>query len=128
MEINHVAVWATDIEALKNFYVSYFGATASPCYHNHVKNFTSYFLKFPGGSTRLEIMNVPEIIDHEESGKFKGLCHIAISVGSKEKVDKLTENMRATGVAVLGNPRHTGDGMYESVISDPEGNLVELTV
>ncbi|MDF1511602.1 glyoxalase/bleomycin resistance/extradiol dioxygenase family protein, partial [Robertmurraya sp. DFI.2.37] len=25
-------------------------------------------------------------------------------------------------------PRVTGDGYYESVVEDPEGNLIELTV
>lgn len=28
----------------------------------------------------------------------------------------------------LDGPRRTGDGYFESVISDPNGNLVEITV
>lgn len=128
MNINHIAIWANDIDALKDFYVSHFGATASPRYHNPQKDFTSYFLTFPDGGASLEIMHAPGITDRGTADRLKGLCHIAISVGSEKNVDELTENMRATGVAVLGNPRHTGDGMYESVIADPEGNIVEFTV
>ena len=53
--------------------------------------------------------------------------HLAISLGSKEKVDTLTERLRKNGVRIIGEPRTTGDGYYESVIADPEGNLIELT-
>jgi len=35
--------------------------------------------------------------------------------------------IRSAGFEVTGEPRTTGDGYYESVISDPEGNLVEIT-
>lgn len=28
---------------------------------------------------------------------------------------------------LLGGPRTTGDGYYEAVVQDPEGNLIELT-
>lgn len=56
------------------------------------------------------------------------LCHIAISLGDKKQVDEMTELMRNAGIVILGNPRITGDGCYESVIADPEGNVVELTV
>ena len=57
-----------------------------------------------------------------------GLAHFAVSVGSKEKVDQLTEELRQAGFAVTGEPRTTGDGYYESVVLDPEGNRVEITV
>lgn len=56
-----------------------------------------------------------------------GLAHISISVGSKEKVDDLTEIVRHDGFSVVGEPRTTGDGYYESVVADPEGNYVEIT-
>lgn len=128
MNINHVAVRAIDIELLKDFYCRWFNAKPGERYHNPRKSFSSYFLTFPDGGARLEIMNVPEIICHEAGNKFKGFCHIALSLGSKERVDELTERMRSAGISILGEPRTTGDGYYESVIADPEGNVVELTV
>lgn len=128
MNINHIAIWANDIETLKKFYCHWFKATAGEQYHNPRKNFTSYFLTFPDGGASLEIMNVPEIIDRDMTNKIKGLCHISISLGSKEKVNEMTELMHNEGITVLGEPRTTGDGCYESVIADPEGNTVELTV
>jgi lactoylglutathione lyase len=60
--------------------------------------------------------------------QFSGLIHFAISVGSKEKVDRLTEQIRADGFEVVGEPRWTGDGYYESVILDPDKNRVEITI
>lgn len=128
MKINHIALWAYDIELLRDFYARYFGAVAGEKYHNPLKRFTSYFLTFPDGEAALEIMNVPEISGRDDSDKICGFCHMSFSLGSKEAVDEMTERMRADGVTVHGNPRTTGDGFYESAIADPEGNIVELTV
>ena len=55
------------------------------------------------------------------------MTHIAISVGNKEKVDLLTNLIRNKGYEIIGEPRTTGDGYYESVIADPEGNHIEIT-
>lgn len=128
MNINHVAVWAIDIELLKDFYCRWFNAKPGERYHNPRKSLTSYFLTFPDGGARLEIMNAPGIIDRADAEKLKGFCHITISLGSREMVDELTGRMRSAGIPILGEPRTTGDGYYESVIADPEGNIVELTV
>jgi lactoylglutathione lyase len=32
------------------------------------------------------------------------------------------------GYKVIGEPRTTGDGYYESVIPDPENNIIEITI
>lgn len=53
---------------------------------------------------------------------------MAISVGSRPAVDALTNRMRADGVAVVTDPHETGDGYYESVVCDPDGNRIELSV
>lgn len=128
MRINHIAVWTYDIERLREFYVTYFGAVAGTRYHNSKKGLTTYFLTFPSGGARLELMHIPGLDRSGRSCQAAGLCHIAISLGSREAVDALTEKMRKEGVRILGEPRTTGDGYYESVVSDPEGNLIELTV
>ena len=60
--------------------------------------------------------------------KTKGLIHFAISVGSIEKVNQLTETLANEGFTVIGKPRTTGDGYYESVVLDPENNSIEITV
>lgn len=57
-----------------------------------------------------------------------GFTHISFSVGSKEEVDRLTQQMSSDGVPIAGQPRTTGDGYYESVVLDPEGNRIEITI
>ncbi|MEL7001711.1 MAG: VOC family protein [Bacteroidota bacterium] len=128
MKIEHVAIWTQNLEQMKNFYVKYFNGTSNDLYHNSKKNFTSYFISFKEGS-RLELMHRPDVAGLLIASKeHLGLTHLAISVGSKDKVDKLTKNLRADGYSIIGEPRTTGDGYYESVVSDPEGNRVEITI
>ena len=57
-----------------------------------------------------------------------GYAHIAFSVGSKEKVDALTAELKADGYEVVSGPRTTGDGYYESCIIAIGGNQIEITV
>lgn len=128
MKIEHVAIWVKDLEGIRTFYERYFEAIAGEKYHNPKKNFTSYFLSFTSGS-RLELMQQPDIISKfEKENEFLGLTHLAISVGSKDKVNDLTAQIKKDGYTIIGEPRTTGDGYYESVVLDPEGNRIEITI
>lgn len=128
MKFEHIAVWVKDLELIKDFYQKYFGMNCSDKYVNPKKKYSSYFLSFDGQETRIEIMHRPEISDFiGHKGMTNGLAHVSISLGSKEKVEELTEIIRKDGYTISGEPRTTGDGYYESVILDPEGNYVELT-
>lgn len=98
MRIEHIAIWADDIELLRDFYLKYFNLTCGDKYTNPASR-----------------------------GNLKGLAHFAISVESRETVNELTERLRADGYTILSEPRITGDGYYESAIADPEGNYVEIT-
>src|SRR2546425_11333460 len=60
MKLDHVAIWAADIELMRTFYEKYFDARSNLKYENERKRFTSYFLTFPGGG-RLELMHRPDI-------------------------------------------------------------------
>jgi lactoylglutathione lyase len=57
-----------------------------------------------------------------------GLAHLAISVGSIQGVEELTGRLRKDGFEVVDGPRHTGDGYFESVVLDPDGNRIEITI
>ena len=134
MKIEHVAIWAKDIDKVCDFYHKYFDGVVHPIYHNPAKQFTSRFVTFESGA-RLEVMHRPDIdadVGTVTSPMFHvehcGLTHLSFSVGSKEEVDRLTQKMSEDGIQVVGQPRTTGDGYYESVVLDPEGNRVEVTV
>lgn len=127
MRIEHIAMYVNDLEKAKDFFVKYFGAVPNEGYHNKNTDFRSYFLSFDDGA-RLEIMTRPEMEDMEKTPARTGLIHIAFSVGSKERVDELTAELKAEGYKVLSGPRTTGDGYYESCVVGIEGNQIEITV
>ncbi len=128
MRIAHIALWVDNLEEMRKFYLTYFDVTCSPKYTNPIKKFSSYFISFKNEGCSIELMNKPDIAENNESrGNRKGWAHLAISIGSREKVDEMTERFRLDGFKIEGEPRITGDGFYESVILDPEGNFIEIT-
>lgn len=128
MKIDHIAIWTKDLETTKDFYVRYFNMICSKKYNNDLKRFSSYFLSFSNNDTRIELMQRPDIPEHKgRKGLINGLTHFSISVGSRESVNSLTERLRIDNYVIQSEPRITGDGYYESVVLDPEGNLIEIT-
>lgn len=126
MKVEHAALWVNDLEGMKVFYETYFNGLANEKYHNEEKAFESYFLTFDSG-TRLEIMRKAGV-NKQCTGDKIGWAHIAFSLGNKEAVNQLTARLKEDGYRHMNGPRITGDGYYESVFEDPEGNLIELTV
>jgi lactoylglutathione lyase len=128
VKIEHLAIWVEDLEKVRAFYTHYFQLSSGEKYYNPTKHFQSYFLRTEESAARLELMHRPDISLHDGTrGQVHGLAHFAISVGSQAAVDQLTERLRADGYTIAGEPRTTGDGYYESVVLDPEGNVVEIT-
>lgn len=123
MRIEHVGMWTKDLETMRAFYETYFKAQSGEQYNNPKKQFTSYFLTFESGS-RLELMHREDI--SKEAAESFGYAHLALSVGDKDAVDKMVDRLQEDGYAMLNGPRTTGDGYYEAVIEDPEGNLIEI--
>ncbi|MBD0851282.1 VOC family protein [Maribacter arenosus] len=127
MKIEHLAIWVKDLEGMKTFYSTFFGTISGEKYQNPNTEFTSYFLRFKDGP-KLELMHRPDVV-HRPNDKEEhlGITHFAISVGTKKQVDRLTEQIREAGHEIVGEPRTTGDGYYESVVLDPENNRIEIT-
>ena len=127
MRVEHIALYVNDLEGARRFFVKYFGATSNDGHHNPQTDFRSYFLSFDNGA-RLEIMNKPNMSNLPKEINHTGYAHIAFSIGSKEKVDTLTAELKADGYEVISGPRTTGDGYYESCIIALEDNQIEITV
>lgn len=126
--IDHVAFWVRDIDKVCAFYAGYFGAKVGSRYDNPSKGFASRFLTFESGA-RIEVMTTTSRapVELKDGVQRMGLTHLALAVESESEVDRLTDRLRADGHRVLEGPRRTGDGYYESVVLDPEGNRIELT-
>ena len=128
MKIEHLAIWVDDLEMMRTFYLKYFDTTSGEKYTNDKNQYSAYFIYFGEDKTRLELMHKSNIIStHGQRGLVKGIAHFSISVGGKEKVNELTELLRSEKFTIFGEPRTTGDGYYESVVLDPEGNYLEIS-
>ncbi|ATA87502.1 glyoxalase [Capnocytophaga gingivalis] len=127
MKIDHIALYVKDLEESKSFYETYFGAKSNELYHNPKTGLHTYFLTFESGA-RLEIMWRPNLSERLDKVMNEGFIHFAFSVGSKEAVDALTQKIIDEGYICFSTPRTTGDGYYESVILDPDGNMIEITI
>ncbi len=124
MKLTHVALWTTQLESSRAFYETYFGGTSGEKYVNPAKGFESYLVRF-GDGTSLEIMRSTGVTERSDR-TYTGWCHIAFDAGTQQGVEALTERLRGDGYRIISEPRVTGDGYYESVAADPDGNLVEI--
>ena len=124
VRIEHIGVWVSDIDAVTAFYANYFGARVGELYRNPRKGFESRFLTFESGA-RLEIMTRADVSQRAGAEQL-GLAHVALTVGDEARVDALAARFAADGAPPESGPRRTGDGYYECVVRDPEGNRVEI--
>ena len=125
--IEHAAIWTRQLEQMKNYYARYFGGTANNRYTAARPNgavYQSYFLSF-GGDSRLEIMQQDDVPEGGAQPRL-GVAHIAFGVPGQAGVDELLARITADGFACISHARRTGDGYYEAVVADPDGNRVEL--
>jgi len=128
MKISHIAIWVNDLEQMTSFYCRFFNGRAGAIYRNPAKGFESCFVSFDSGASIELMRKTDRLLPVAGDDIYAGFHHLAFSVGSSGEVDRLTEIIRNAGFMVKGNSRTTGDGYYESVILDPEGNTVEITV
>ncbi len=125
MKIAHIAIWTNDLERSRHFYETYFKGKSHGKYVNQQKGFASYMVVFEG-NVSLEIMQRNDISEKREDREMIGLAHFAFDVGPRERVNEMIEMFRRDGYTILGEPRQTGDGFYEGIVADPDGNRVEI--
>ena len=124
-KVTHIGIYTPDLERLKDFYIKSFDAKCNDKYVNS-KGFSSYFLTFDS-DVRVEIMANTKLEYHKFVDLESGMNHLAFSVGTKENVIALTKQLEDDGYEIVSQPRTTGDGYFESKISDPDGNSIEIT-
>ncbi len=129
MKVSHIALWSPDIERLKAFYVMYFGAVSGERYENETFNlYASYLLTLPDGGCKIKLMQCADMFPNPREVDQEGLTYIAVSVGSQEAVDALSQRLEDDGTIIVSDPRFDEEGGYEAIVFDPDGNLVAITV
>ncbi|MBZ7674475.1 VOC family protein [Klebsiella grimontii] len=125
MKIAHIALWTRQLEQQAHFWVSFFDGEINEKYCSQTNpGFESFFVKI-GDNIAIELMTKPGLVALTADNNSTGWAHLAISVGGAENVDRLAKRADAQGILV-SPPRTTGDGYYEAVIKDPDGNLIEI--
>ncbi len=130
IKLDHIAIWADDIEKIKEYYIRFFDAESNNKYINPNTGFSSYFLSFGDGS-RIEVMHRADIPDNANDvieRQYKGYIHISFVVDTKADVDAKAKQLADAGYPILRGPRVTGDGYYEFETIDPENNRLEVMI
>ena len=126
-QLEHIALATDDIERLLDFYLLLGGVALPPCGDPNIDR-RSFVLDFCGVSLELfERRNRRE--GRARKGCSAALMRVGFALGSADAVDELSEVLAGAGYRVLEPPHRTvGLGRYESVVLDPDGTPVKLTV
>ena len=125
MKVAHMALWTQNLEQQARFWVTFFNGEINEKYSSKTNpGFESYFVKI-GEDIAIELMTRPGLTPRLPDNNTVGWVHLAISVGGAASVDAMATRAQEQGILVSG-PRTTGDGYYEAVIQDPDGNLIEI--
>lgn len=125
MKIAHVALWTRHLEVQQQFWREWFNADNNARYQSRNRpGFASFFMQLKQGAT-IELMTLPDLAEGQPGREVTGWAHIAISVDDEQQVDKMAARAAEKGILVA-SPRRTGDGFYEAILRDPDGNLIEL--
>jgi len=127
MKIKHAALWCTDIEVSREFYISYFNATSTAKVVDPNSGFQSYFLIFDN-DVRVELMFKPTI--QPRLGRVEdehiGFAHLSFQLANQNEVDALVEQLKSDGYRIISHPRRSKEGIYSSTILDADDNRIEI--
>jgi catechol 2,3-dioxygenase-like lactoylglutathione lyase family enzyme len=126
-QIDHIALATSKLESLCAFYRR-LGGVALPLSADPGDGFRNCALDFCG--VRLEVFERP--CSHNAAagdGQSPRLLHLGFALRSADAVDELSRVLAAAGHRVLERPHRAAElGRYESIVLDPDGNRLKLSV
>jgi lactoylglutathione lyase len=124
-QIDHIALATSNLESLCAFYRR-LGGTALPLRGDPGGDFRHCVLDFCG--VRLEVFERPRSHNAAAGDGAPRLLYLGFALQSADAVDELSRVLAAAGYRVLEQPHRSELGRYESVVLDPDGNRVKLSV
>ncbi|HEX6680409.1 MAG TPA: VOC family protein [Gaiellaceae bacterium] len=126
-QIDRIALVTSDLESMCDFY-NRLGGIASPLPTGSEDNPRACALDFCG--IRLEVFERTHVrAEADEVRLSPRLLYLGFALASADAVDELSRALAAEGHRVVEPPHRSGDsGRYESVILDPHGNRIRLSV
>ena len=124
MKLHHIAIWTFRSGRTKRVLCPLLRRKKQRKIYQSQEGFESYFISF-GEGTDLELMSRTDVQNTPIEENRVGLTHFAFTFPSQEEVLRFTEQMRSEGYTIAGEPRTSGDGYFESVVLDPDGNRIE---
>jgi catechol 2,3-dioxygenase-like lactoylglutathione lyase family enzyme len=126
-QIEHIALATKHLESLCDFYRQ-LGGVALPLAPDPGDGLPGCVFDFCG--VRLELFERPRSgrAAAGDGGPLR-LLHLGFALGSADAVDELSRVLAAAGHRVLEPPHRASElGRYGSVILDPDGNRLKLSV
>lgn len=119
MDVIHTAIWVSDLEATKEYYIDALGLEHT---WDFERDGVTNFYVGGEGETEIQFKYDPE---RTEPIDPQGIDHLAVAV---DDTDALLEHMvEETGCAILGGPMEVeAANAYVAFIEDPDGYGVEL--
>jgi lactoylglutathione lyase len=126
-QIEHIALATNHLECLCDFYRQ-LGGVALPLSPDPGDVLRGCVLDFCG--VRLEVFERPRSRHAAaRDNRLPRLLHLGFTLGSADAVDELSRVLAAAGHRVLEPPHRANElGRYESVVLDPDGNRLKLSV
>lgn len=127
MRIEHVSMYVSDLEGMKDFYCRFFHANSSELQHHSKTGMKTYFLVFDTGA-RLKLMYQVERQFDLHKQIRTGYSNLSFQVKNKEEIDQIVEKLKKGKFEILSGPKINADGTYECCFKDSEFNQVEIFV
>ena len=126
VKLNHIDIWAEDIESSRKFYTRFFAGKAKRKSKVNLDQSDSYSIKF-GNGPALELKPKNKIADLPQGASIvHPTNNLSFKFENKSQVDDLTQWILDEGYKLESNPTYLENGFYSSTVYDPDQNRVQI--